>query len=44
MGERNQSVNLKAVMQIIKGLDMTTAEFFDDPLFENIYLEIDGYL
>ncbi len=40
MGERNKSVNLRTVMQIIKGLDMTTAEFFDDPLFESDDLEI----
>lgn len=40
MGERNKSINLRTVMQIIKGLDMTTAEFFDDPLFESDNLEI----
>lgn len=41
MGERNNSVNLKTVMQIIKGLDMTPAQFFDDPLFVSEELEID---
>ena len=41
MGERNSSVNLKTVMQIIRGLEMTTAEFFDDPIFESEELEID---
>ena len=41
MGERNQSANLKTVMQIIKGLNMTPAEFFDDPLFTRDDLEID---
>ena len=41
MGERNDSVNLKTVMQIIRGLEMTTAEFFDDPIFESEDLEID---
>ena len=41
MGERNQSVNLKTVMQIIRGLGMTTAEFFDDPIFESNDLEVD---
>ena len=41
MGERNDSVNLKTVMQIIRGLEMTTAEFFDDPIFERKDLEID---
>ena len=41
MGERNQSVNLKTVMQIIRGLEMTTAEFFNDPIFDSEDLEID---
>lgn len=41
MGERNKSVNLKTVMQIIRGLGMTTAEFFDDPIFESNDLEVD---
>ena len=40
MGEKNNSVNLKTLMQIIQGLDMTAAEFFDDPVFENSELEI----
>ena len=39
--ERNKSVNLSTVMQIIKGLDMTPAEFFDDPMFVDPELEID---
>lgn len=41
MGEKNKSVNLKTVMQIIRGLEMTAAEFFDDPIFERDDLEID---
>ncbi len=41
MGGRNNGVNLKTVILIIRGLEMTTAEFFDDPLFENPDLEID---
>ena len=41
MGERNKGVNLKTVMQIIRGLNMTTSEFFNDPIFENPDLEID---
>ena len=41
MGERNKSVNLKTVMQIARGLDMTLSEFFNDPIFENSDLEID---
>ena len=40
MGERNSGVNLKTVMQIIRGLEMTTAQFFDDPIFEDKDLEI----
>ncbi len=41
MSERNNGVNLKTVMQIIRGLEMTAAAFFDDPIFENPDLEID---
>ena len=41
MTERNKSVNLKTIMQIIKGLEMTAKEFFDDPIFERDDLEID---
>ncbi len=41
MGERNSGVNLKTVMQIIRGLEMTAAEFFNDPVFENPDLEIE---
>ncbi len=40
MSGRNKSVNLRTVMQIVKGLDMTVAEFFNDPLFEGEDLEI----
>lgn len=40
MGERNKSVNLRTIMQIIKGLNMTTAEFLNDPIFESEDLEI----
>jgi DNA-binding Xre family transcriptional regulator len=41
MGERNKSVNLKTVIQIVKGLDMTVAEFFDDPIFESDNLDFE---
>lgn len=41
MGARNSSVNLKTIMQIIGGLEMTAAEFFADPIFERDDLEID---
>lgn len=41
MGARNNSVNLKTIMQIIRGLEMKTAEFFDDPIFEREDLDID---
>lgn len=37
----NSGVNLKTVMQIARGLHMTTAEFFNDPIFEREDLEID---
>ena len=40
MSGRNKSVNLRTVMQIVKGLDMTVGEFFNDPLFESEDLEI----
>lgn len=41
MSERNSGVNLKTVMQIVRGLGMTASQFFDDPIFENPDLEID---
>lgn len=41
MSERNSGVKLRTVMQIIRGLDMTVAEFFDDPIFESQDLDID---
>ncbi len=41
MTARNESVNLKTVMQIIRGLGMTTAQFFDDPIFESEELDVD---
>ena len=40
MSEKNKSVNLRTIMQIIKGLGMTTAEFFDDPIFEREDLDL----
>ena len=41
MGKRNNSVNLRTIMQISKGLNMTVSEFFDDPIFEDENIEID---
>ena len=41
MRETNKSVNLKTVLQIVRGLDMTVSEFFDDPIFKSDELEID---
>ena len=41
MGKRNNSVNLRTIMQIAKGLNMTVSEFFNDPIFEDENLEID---
>lgn len=37
----NNSVNLKSVLLLIRGLDITAKEFFDSPLFEDEDLEID---
>ena len=41
MSERSNGVNLRTVLIIIRGLDMTAAEFFDDPIFDDPELEID---
>lgn len=41
MRERNDSINLKTLMLIIRGLDMSVSEFFNDPIFESQDLEID---
>lgn len=41
MGERNSGVNLKTVLQIARGFNMTTSEFFNDPIFENPDLDIE---
>ena len=41
MNERSNGVNLRTVLIIIRGLDMTAAEFFDDPIFDDPELEID---
>jgi len=41
MGERNNGVNLKTVIQITRGLNITVSEFFNDPIFENESLEIE---
>ncbi len=37
----NKSMNLKTVLLLVKGLDITPKEFFDSPLFEDDDLEID---
>ncbi|MGN0822487.1 MAG: hypothetical protein ACI4NG_01810 [Candidatus Gallimonas sp.] len=37
----NNSVNLKTVLLLIKGLEITAKEFFDSPLFEDDELDID---
>ena len=41
MGNKTQSVNLKTVLLLIRGLGITASEFFDDPIFEDPDLEID---
>lgn len=35
MSELNSCVNFKTVAPIILSLEMTAAQFFDDPIFEN---------
>ncbi len=37
--ERNQSVNLTTVIRVASALDMTLAEFFDDPIFDFVNLQ-----
>lgn len=37
----NNSVNLKTVLLVIRGLGVTTAEFFNSPMFDNEDLDID---
>lgn len=41
MSEKNKSVNLKTVMQIIRAFEMRASEFFDSPLFDSFDLDID---
>lgn len=40
MGAKNDSLNLKSTFQIIRALNVTVSEFFDDPMFEDLDLEI----
>ena len=37
----NNSVNLKTVLLVIRGLGVTTAEFFNSPMFDDEDLDID---
>ncbi len=37
----NNSVNLKTVLLLIRGLGVTAKEFFDSPLFEDEDLDVD---
>ena len=37
----NNSVNLKIVLLLIRGLEISAKDFFDSPLFEDEDLEID---
>ena len=37
----NNSVNLKTVLLIIRGLNITTAEFFNSPMFDDDNLDVD---
>ena len=36
----NNSVNLKTILLIIRGLGITTAEFFNSPMFDDEYLDV----
>jgi len=40
MKERNESVNLKTLMQIANGLDISIMEFFNDKVFQDESIEI----
>ena len=37
----NNSVNLKTILLIIRGLGITTAEFFNSPMFDDEDLDVD---
>ena len=37
----NPSVNLKTVLQICKALNMKVSKFFDDPIFDSDYIDIE---
>ncbi len=39
--ERNQDIKLSTIAKIAEGFDMSIIEFFDDPLFDKVKLEID---
>lgn len=41
MKERNKTVNLRTVMMLARGFDMTLIQFLDDPLFDFDTVEID---
>lgn len=41
MRAENNSVNLKTVLLIIRGLNITTAEFFNSPMFDDDNLDVD---
>ncbi len=41
MAERCNGVNLRTVLLLARGLDMTLAQFFDDPIFDDANLEAD---
>lgn len=41
MRATNSGVNLKTIFQITRGLNVSTAEFFDDKIFEREDLEVD---
>ena len=40
-GAKHNSANIKTILQIIRGLGVTTSEFFNDPMFDSDELDID---
>ncbi|MBQ7467176.1 MAG: helix-turn-helix transcriptional regulator [Clostridia bacterium] len=40
MNNRNKNVTLKTIIQISRGFNMTLLEFLNDPIFEDLDLEI----
>ena len=37
----NKGIEFKTILKIIRGLHLTVAEFFDDPVFSDVELDFD---